>query len=200
MAARAAEMEESLDAAEQSRRAAVEAYAGWLQHLLGLPWGRRTSEADGEFLYAFRLAPPGARCTGAGAGICSKILTLPYTLRSEGRTETFAMAMEIGVVLAEGGFRQAELSGPDLFSRLYEASEARPLSNADALGRVGAIAWAAEPPAGVLEARLPAARCARDVVSPVVLSRSCDGWSVELVASEQVGQDDRVTLRGPDSP
>lgn len=198
LAKTAATFEERLARAADARAAVVEAYTGWIGLVVAMgAWGRPTWEADGEFLYAFRTDPPAGRCEGE---ICRKLLSLPYTLRSEGKAEEREATIEIELRLVQGRIDSATIAGPELFTRLAEVHEARPMKSGDAAERVAAIGWAVELTGGALEAKLPAARCSKPFVAPIVLERACDGWSARLVAATEPGQDDRLELRGPAAP
>lgn len=195
LAATAATLEERLAREADARSAVGEAYAGWIGLSLALgAWGRPTWEADGEFLFAFRTDPPAGRCQG---GTCHKTLSLPYTVRSARGGEEREAVIAIELSLVEGKIDEITIGGPELFTRLAEVREARPFDPASASDRLAAIEWAIELTGGALEATLPAGRCARPLVAPVVLDRACDGWSASLVAATEPGQDDRLVLRGP---
>lgn len=196
LAETAATLEDRLARAAEARAAVGEAYAGWIGLTLAMGgWGRPTWEADGDFLFAFRTDPPAGRCE---EGTCQKILSLPYSVRSAEGTFEREAVIGIELHLVEGKIDEVMIAGPELFTRLAEAHEARPLATGNAPERLAAIEWAIELTGGALEATLPAARCAKSsLVSPVVLDRACDGWSARLVAATELGQDDRLVLRGP---
>ena len=189
--------EERLAELQRERDEARGAFSEWLGRFLTIDtWGQRTSALDHTFVFAWRIDPPHARCEDDR---CAKLVRFPYALPGGGASAARELVMDVVLVLDQGMVREARIEGPNLFSRLYEASLKRPVAHDDASARVAAIAFAVEVAGGVVEARLPKVRCARSVVAPVVLDRECEGWSIRVRAAEYPGEDDVVAIRGPNT-
>jgi hypothetical protein len=61
-------------------------------------------------------------------------------------------------------------------------------ARAEAISRaLGVVELAIEP-------SLPAARCSRQAVSPVVLERRCDGIVLRMIAAQTAESDDRIEV------
>jgi len=194
----AAMTEERLAELAKQREVAQEAFVSWLGRFLAIEsWGKRTSELDHEFIFAWRIDPPHGTCVDDR---CAKLVQYAYELPGGGEQSERRLVMDVVVQLDQGMVEQAKLEGPGLFSRLYEAGAKQPVPYDDPSARVEAIAYAVEVIGGAVEARMPAQRCALDTVAPVVLHRSCDGWTVTVTAAEQAGEDDVVSISGPASP
>jgi hypothetical protein len=191
---RAAAVERELAARARDREKAALAFSQWLGRLLDIrAWGKRTSSLDHEFLLVWRLTEPEAQCVDQ---TCRKRLLLPFSLPRGGDKANREMRLQVVIELDQGLVHEARLQGPALFSRLYEASTAKPVPAHDLGARVRAIAYAVEVVAGAAEARLPAARCAQTPVAPTVLLRSCNGWTLRAVVGEDPTAPDQVVVRG----
>ncbi len=178
----AAAIEARLEGEAAARREVVEALAGWTG---------RVAHAD---LWSATDARPGLGALGLAcdAAACRALVELAYVVPGDEGREPRVAHLAIEARLAGDALEVAEVSGPDLFDRVYEAQRARATTASD---RPAAVAAAVELLAGALEARWPAARCARVAEAPVALGRSCDGLSVEVVAAPRRGEDDRVVVR-----
>jgi hypothetical protein len=189
--------EERLGALAAQREQARDAVPMWVGRMLAIDtWGERTSRLDGDMLFAWRMDQPRARCVDER---CAKIMQLPFALPGGGESAMREMVIEVVIVLglADGGVEEGRVEGPQLFSRLFEASKAKPVAPDDTAARVQAISHAVEVVAGAAEARLPKDRCAVEAVAPVVLARRCDGWTLTVRAAELPTDDDVVVVRGP---
>lgn len=179
----------------QRRDNARDTFGAWVGRLLSIQsWGQRTSELDHEFLFAWRIDKPGARCV---EDRCSRLVELPFELPGGGEETERELDFEVVLTLRDGMLAEASLRGPGMFSRLYEAGRSKPVPPANAFARVQAIGYAVEFLVGAAEARLPVARCKGDAVGNVVLKRACDGWTFEVTAAEDPAVDDVVSVRGP---
>lgn len=185
-------IEANLRAAEAGRRALVAGIVRWVRRLASIrSWGGRTSELDHEFIYAYRLSEPAARCRDDG---CSKVVTVSYAV-PEGKVQSPREALyEVGLKLEKGGVRGAWVSGPELFTRLGEAVGVTAVSAGNFVARAEAIGQSTSLVALAVEPLLPAARCAAESVSPVVLRRRCDGVELRVVAATELGEEDRIAV------
>jgi hypothetical protein len=190
-----AEFERRLQVAAQSREDVVNAYAGWIDRLLAFDgWGRPLDAAGGDVALSFQTDAGAGRC---GPRECKRALSIAYELEVSGKPVSFVATIDVTLRLSEAGaVEEAAVSGPDLFLRLFEAHDARPVNLERPEDRRAAARWAAELTAGVAEAHLPQARCDRLAPAPVVLSRACDGLSLEATAAAEAAGDDRVVIRG----
>jgi hypothetical protein len=187
--------EERLAELVRERERAKESFAFWLSSLLSIDtWGRRTSALDHELLFAWRIDKPKARCVDDR---CSKLLDLPYSMPGGGSRAAREMVLEAVILLVDGGVDEARIEGPGLLSRLYEAATSKAVEPGDAQARANAIEFGIDFISGAAEAHLPAARCAVDATMPVILSRSCDGWTLTVKVAESLAEDDVLVIRGP---
>jgi hypothetical protein len=186
--------EQRLAELARQRESARETLGAWVGRLLAIrTWGQRTSALDDEFIFAWRIDKPQARCE---EDRCFKLVELPFDLPGGGDDAKREMDFEVVLTLEQGGVQQAALQGPGMFSRLYEAARAKPVIAGDNQARVLAIAFAVEFLNGAAEAHLPAARCAGEVVGTTVFKRACEGLSIEAIAAEDPAIDDKIVVRG----
>jgi hypothetical protein len=185
-------IEATLQTAEAGRRALVADLVRWIRRIASIrSWGGRTSELDHEFIFAYRLSEPAARCRDDG---CSKIVTVRYAV-PEGKAQSPREALyEVGLKLERGGVRGAWISGPELFARLGEAVGVRAVSSDSFVARAEAIGQSTSLVALAVEPLMPAARCAAESVSPVVLRRACDGVELRVVIGLDLGEEDRIVV------
>jgi hypothetical protein len=185
-------VEEKLSDAASMRQSVVDALSSWSRHLSGIrSFGQPTSALDHELIYAWRIEEPAARCV---AEICRKSIGLPYAIPDSGRQAPRKALLDVVIELERGGVARALLAGPDLFSRVGEALELRPVRPSDAQARAEAIARSLAVVEAAIEARLPAASCAREAVSPTVLERRCHGVVLRMVAAPDAETDDRIEV------
>jgi hypothetical protein len=185
-------VEEKLSDAAAMRRELVDGFAAFCRHLAGIrSFGRPTGELDHELLYDWRLKEPRARCDGDR---CVKALALPYAIPDSGRLAPRQALYDVVFELERGGVKSAAIVGPELFSRVGEAIELRPVRPADLQARAEAIARVLTVVQGAIEPKLSASRCAREAVSPVVLERRCDGVVFRMIAAPSVETDDRIEV------
>ena len=187
-----AEIEARLSKAETGRHELLRGVVGWARRLAKIRgWGNRISELDDELIFAFRLEAPAARCDEE---TCTKTVSVAYDV-PEGKEQSQREAIyDVGMRLEHGGVRAAWISGPELFTRIGEAVRVAAVSPTDLGGRIEAIGQAAQMLALAVEPVLPAARCAVDPVSPVVLRRVCDGVDLRVVSALELGEEDRILI------
>jgi hypothetical protein len=187
-----AQIEARLSKAESGRRDLLRGVVGWARRLSKIRgWGHRISELDDDLIFAFRLDHPGARCDGE---TCTKTVSVVYDV-PEGKTQSKREAIyDVGMRLEHGGVRAAWITGPELFTRIGEAVRVAAVSPTDLGGRIEAIGQATQMLALAVEPALPAARCAVDPVSPVVLRRLCDGVDLRVVSALELGEEDRILI------
>ena len=197
IARQACTFERQLARAAQQRQELLAVFMRFARHLAQIrTWGRPTSELDHQFLVDWRLRPPRARCQ---ANRCAKIISQRYAIGDGRGLSTRRAVFEVTLQLHRGGVARAALTGPELFSRLAEVEQRRPVDPDDPLGRAEAIAEAVAMVELAVGDAFPAERCAQNAISPVVLLRECDGVRLELIAGASP-EHDRIEVEPLGSP
>jgi hypothetical protein len=192
LGAAAAAQERRLEAAARARRELIQRFTRLLGLFAGIrSWNTPTWELDPWLIREWRVRAPQARCAGAR---CSKALAIDYEIPEEKRLVPRQALFDAVIVLESGNVARVAIGGPELWSRLAEAAEIRPVRPGDALARAEAIARSVQIAEAAIEPALPAARCAEGAVSPVVLVRACDGVRLEMIAAPTGDEDDRVEI------
>jgi len=182
---RALAVSAELERAEDARKQFISVVSRWVSQLAPSP------AFDGAFMKAFELEAPAAACDDLR---CVKQFTLTYTIPDAGRSSERVAVFDVILTFVGGAVSRGELIGPDLFSRLGEATQRLAVPAEDGQRRAEAIGAAQQLIAGVLEPDFPAASCGREAVSPVVLARECRGVRVQMVAALDMGGEDRVVF------
>jgi len=191
LTASASEAQEKLDAAQAMRRELVRQVIGWVERLATIrSWGRPTSELDHEFIYEWRLREPEARCE---ADRCVKSLSLPYAVPEARRLGARRAVFDVTLSLEHGGVARASLTGPELWNRLAEAAEVRPIAS-DPRARSEALLRARQLVESAVERWLPAARCDRPAAEPLLLVRECDSLRLSMRAAVNPEEEDRIEV------
>jgi hypothetical protein len=189
-------IEARLAAAQASRHAAVDTLTAWIGSIaLVRSWGEATWHLPGETLLSLRGWPDPAKCNDRR---CSRTQSLEFQVPvTGGGLEDRAATMDFIVTIEAGGVDRIEVRGPELFSRLFEASRGIPLDPDRERARAEAVGFALDLVGGAFESVTPAARCDRPIRPPVVMSRKCDGWSIDVTIGDTPADDDIVSVRGP---
>ena len=182
---RARAVSRELERAEDARKQFISLVSQWVSRLAPTP------ALDSGFLEAFKLEPPTPTCDDQR---CVKQFTLTYAIPDAGRSSERVAVFDVILTFVDGAVRRGELMGPDLFSRLGEATQRLAVPVEDGQRRAEAIGAAQQLIAGVLEPSFPPGSCAREAVSPVVLERECRGVRIQMVAALDVGGEDRVVF------
>ena len=181
-----------LDAAEDARDAFLRSITDWVKWLSQIEsWGRRTHELHHEFIHAYRVVPPAATCA---ASHCVKQVAMTYAIPEARRLAERVAIFDVVLTLVSGDVVRAELSGPDLFSRVGEAVQRLPVTVDDPQRRAEAIGAARQLVVGVLESKFPESECDKQAIAPVILERACHGIRIKLIASLDVGGEDRLVV------
>jgi hypothetical protein len=190
--ANARQVQDEVRAAAEARSEFVSTVVEWVRRLSAIEsFGEPTSELDHEFIHAYRVTEPEAVCDGVR---CSKRLSMNYKVPRGGGLVAREATFSIDLDLVDGGVVAARLVGPGLFSRIGEATQRTAIEAINLQARAEGIGQAARVVGRALEVVLPEATCQLDVVSPVVLERSCNGLRARMVAAEAEGGDDVVTF------
>lgn len=185
-------VEQRLADADQSRKVAVRAIAEWSASLSGVTsFGKPTSELHHELIHHYRVEAPAARCADER---CLKSVILSYSIPESRRLATRKMVFDVELVLYRGTVVKARLAGPELWNRLYEASERVPVRPDDAQARTYAIARAVQIVESALGTSYAPNECQREAVSPVVLARECRGVRVQMLAAPTPDVDDELVV------
>ncbi len=194
---RVRKVNDRLQRAEDARKEFVATVSTWVERLVSIEaWGRYSDEFDQRFLHTYLTGVPAPTCDD---NECVKQITMTYAIPESRKLSARVAVFDVVLTLVNGLVAQAEVTGPDLFSRLGEALQRSPVSPEDPQARAEAIGVSRQLLAGVLEAYMPAKTCEQEVVSPVVLARACDGLEVRMIAALEVGAEDRVVV-APASP
>ena len=154
-------------------------------------FGEPTSELDSELLLRFRVHQPPGTCA---ADHCSKAFSFPYSVPENKILTDRTGQVNFEITLDRGLVKGLSLSGPELFTRVAEAVEVNAVPAGNPQARAEALAHAVDVLADALEDPLPKARCAIEVVSPVILARRCEGVKLEVVAGLEAGGLDRLSM------
>ena len=189
---RAIELDCELDRAEQQRNALVEQFQRFLRFAAAIrTWGEPISALDQDFLERWRDEEPPPRCLEQQ---CTKTLLLPYAIPEQRELSARIAVLDVSIEFAEGGVKRVTVAGPELFSRMAEALEPRPVLPEDPLARVEALALTLQLVQNAIEPKLPGRHCTRPSVSPVLLERRCHGTVARMIASAGPAEDDRIVV------
>lgn len=154
-------------------------------------FGQPATAVDQALLGGFGGAEPPGGCSET---LCERTLTIPYAVPT--RTGLLHRNAQLSLVVELEAFavKRIRLGGPDLFTRLGEAVDRVAIEPDNLLGRTEAIARTQQVIENALEPALPTSECRRDVVAPVVLTRTCRGVSLSVVVATQPGELDRIEV------
>jgi hypothetical protein len=119
---------------------------------------------------------------------------MPYSVPEGKGLVSKSALFDVELTLYRGTVARARLSGPELWSRLYEATDRRPVRPGDTQARTEAIARAVQVLESALGASFAPAQCARDAVSPVIIARECQGVRVTATAAPTPESDDELVV------
>lgn len=185
-------VEQKLADAAEMRRVVISEISAWSSRLATIrSFGMPTSELPHETIHHFRVVEPAAKCADER---CSKTLSLPYAIPDGKRLSPRAALFDVEMTLYRGNVASARLHGPELWSRVYECHDKRPVRPDDAQTRTEAIARAVQIVESALGPSFAAAECQREAVSPVVLERECRGVRVRMQAAPTPESDDELRV------
>jgi hypothetical protein len=184
-------IEATLATAAEQRREFLREFAA-LARAIGKTrsFGEPTSALDSELLLRFRVRQPPGVCV---ADRCTKTFSFPYAVpRQKNLADRVAQAT-LEITLERGLVRSLSLSGPELLTRVAEAVEVNAVPDSPQ-ARAEALGHALDVLDDALEDPLPKARCSIEAVSPVILSRRCDGVRLEVAYGLEAGRPDRLSM------
>lgn len=191
-------LEARLERAAEQRKAFIAELAGWIGALATVrSYGQPLAALPADVSERFGLSGPAAGCP---LDVCARSSAPRFAIPTTG-TQLLPReaAYTVELTLASGDVAKLRLHGRELFSRIGEALDLRPVSFADPQSRAEAIGRSLSVVGNALGADLAADGCDRPAVSPVVLERACDGVHVVVTAAVDPGSDDEITF-GPVPP
>jgi hypothetical protein len=193
---------EALEVALERAAAQRKAFVAELTSLVGAlasvrSYGQPLSALSPELLGRAGVAEPSAGCP---LDVCEKTFAPRFAIPHM-RTQLVPREAPYALELSTNGglLAGARLHGRELFSRIGEALDLRPVSFADPQSRAEAIGRALSIVTNALGVALAAQGCERPAVSPIVLDRACDGLHVTVTAAIDAGNDDVIAF-APDVP
>jgi len=185
-------VEQRLADADEMRREVVRQVGDWAGRLASIPsFGQPTSELPHETIHHYRVVEPVARCADER---CVKSVALPYAIPDGKRLSARKVLFDVELALHRGNVVRARLAGPELWSRLYEATDRKPVAAGDAQARTEAIARSVQVVESSLGSSFAGSECHRDAVSPVILHRECRGVRVRMLAAATPESDDELSV------
>jgi hypothetical protein len=186
-------LEAQLARAAEQRRAFVAELAAWISELAKVrSYGQPLAALPADVLERFAVAEPAAGCP---LDVCARSAAPRFAIPAQG-TQLIPReaAYVVELSLPAGSLAALRLHGRELFSRVGEALDLRPVSFAEPLSRAEAIGRALSIVGNALGPELSADGCDRPAVSPVVLERACDGVHVVVTAAVDPGSDDEIAF------
>jgi hypothetical protein len=189
-------LEANLERAAAQRRAFIAELTGNVAALASVrTYGEPLALLPPEVRNRFALSDPNAGCP---LDVCTQQLAPRFAIPSAASelvprqaSYTLELSLQSGVV---AGLR---LHGPELWSRIGEALDLRPVSFEDPQSRAEAIGRALPLVENALGSAFADAGCERPAVSPIVLQRTCGGLQVTMTAAIDAGEEDLITF-GPE--
>ncbi|HEX5098130.1 MAG TPA: hypothetical protein VFV94_01460 [Polyangiaceae bacterium] len=191
-------IEAGLERASAQRKAFIAELSDWLGVLAAVrSFGQPTSALPPALTQKLGLGDPATACP---LDLCVKSFAPRFAIpREQGQLIPREAPYSIEIQLANGAVAALRLRGRELFSRIGEALDLRPVSFADPQSRAEAIGRALSLVGNGLGPTLGAATCEKPAVSPVVLDHACDGVHVTVTAAVDAGDDDHVDFT-PEAP
>jgi hypothetical protein len=191
----AAEFEQRLAVAAQSREDVVSAYSSWVARLVDFDgFGRPLQQAFGEPFASNWSADPKPACV---PNVCSKVEAFSYELEVEGSPQKFVCTFDIAVRAnnKKNAVFEASVHGPLLFDRIAEAQSARLILPDDDVAREAAIGRIIELTSGAVARKLDPHKCSSPAKPPAVMALQCDPIRLEIIPGATESDDDRVVIR-----
>jgi hypothetical protein len=189
-AARASEND--FNRATRLRQQLLQEFRRWLGQLAALrSFGQTTSALPHQFLHDFREVEPRASCE---AQRCSKVVLLPFGVAAQGKLSWRELLFQVDLTLDQGAVVGASLEGVGLLDSVAEALQKRAVARTDLQAKAEALGATMQLIGIAIESALPADRCEKPAVSPMVLVRECDGVRLEIHVAQSDDAPDRIVL------
>jgi hypothetical protein len=186
-------LEAQLARAADQRKAFIAELAAWISALAKVrSYGQPLAALPADVRERFAIGEPAAGCP---LDVCARSAAPRFAIPASG-TQLIPReaAYVVELSLPSGSLAGVRLHGRELFSRVGEALDLRPVSFAEPLSRAEAIGRALSIVGNALGLELSADGCDRPAVSPVVLERACDGVHVVVTAAVEPGSDDEIAF------
>lgn len=186
-------LEAQLAHAAEQRKAFIAELAAWISALAQVrSYGQPLAALPADVRERLAIAEPAAGCP---LDVCARSSGPRFAIPASG-TQLIPReaAYVVELSLPSGSVAGLRLHGRELFSRVGEALDLRPVSFADPLSRAEAIGRALSIVGNSLGPELSADGCERPAVSPIVLERACDGVHVVVTAAVDPGSDDEIAF------
>ncbi len=185
-------VQSELERAEAGRRALL-AELTTLAHALAAlrSFGQPPSQLSPELGEQLGLPGLASDCVDAP---CTKEFQVSYAVPEGTKLAPREARYTLALTSKSGLVQGLTLSGPELFSRIGEAVDRRPIAASDISARAEAIARAVQVVENAIESELPLSECGREVLAPVVLERECRGVRFRMSAALDVGGDDQLQI------
>ncbi|HEX6767195.1 MAG TPA: hypothetical protein VF103_16975 [Polyangiaceae bacterium] len=194
---RTAELQANLERAAEQRQAFIDDVTRWVKAFSAMTsWDKPLTELSPDVRAQFGGDNASDHCVG---DLCSKAFTPRFAIPIKGKVAPREAAYTVELVVRSGAVAEARLHGRELFSRIGEALDRRPVSFTDPQSRAEGIGRALGLVTGAFGSAFPAETCEKPAVSPVVLERACGGVRVVATAALNTGDDD-VLAFGPEAP
>jgi hypothetical protein len=184
-------IEVGLERAAGQRKAFLEELTGWLTALAAVrSYGQPVVALPQPLLEKLAFGDVVAACP---LDLCVKSLAPRFAVpAARGQLVPREAPYSIEIQLQGGAVVAVRLRGRELFSRIGEARDLRPVSFADPQSRAEAIGGALSLVSNSLGPELGAPECEKPAVSPVVFDHACAGVRVTVTAAVDPGADDHV--------
>jgi hypothetical protein len=186
-------LEASLERAAEQRKAFVGELTNWIAALASVrSYGRPLAALPSDVLERFAISDPAAGCP---LDVCARSVAPRFAIpQASTQLVPREAAYTAELSVASAAVAGLRLHGRELFSRVGEALDLRPVSFADPQSRAEAIGRTLLLVQNALGPALAADGCERPAVSPVVLERACDGVHVTVTAAIDSGADDVIAF------
>lgn len=190
-------LQAGLERAAAQRKTFVAELTGWIGALAAVrSYGQPLAALPPDLRERLAVADPGPSCP---LDICARSVAPRFAIpNASTQLLPREAAYTVELVVASGAVVGMRLHGRELFSRVGEALDLRPVSFDDPQSRAEAIGRTLLVIQNALGTPLAAATCERPAVSPVVLERNCDGVHVTVTAAVDPGADDAIAF-GPET-
>jgi len=196
--ARLATLKADLERAAGQRKAFLEELGGLVTLLSkARAWNQPVTALDPEITTRLALADP-ATCQ---LDLCARPFQSRFAIpHQQGRLVPRDASFEVEIQTNGGLITEIRLGGRELFSRVGEAQDLKPVSFADPQSRAEAIGRALSLVENSLGAAFPVDACQKPAVSPVVLERACEGSRVTVTAAVDSGAADVIVFSAEAPP
>ena len=192
-------IETALARASGQRKAFLEELTAWLGALSAIrSYGQPLTALPPPLLEKLALGDPATACP---LDLCVKSFAPRFAIPApNGQLVPREAPYAVEIQLENGAVTALRLRGRELFSRIGEARDLRPVSFADPQSRAEAIGGALSLVGNALGPELGAVECEKPAVSPVVFDHACAGARVTVTAAVDAGADDHVDFAADKLP